>query len=123
MQRVKIEYKMLLSVCWLLFDGLLMTDENGKQKLLLLLPDEKMYRLYERFVREYYRYHHPEFHANASQIDWDLEAEADDTYLSSMQSDTTQTYRGKTLIIDMKWYARTMALYQYTRQCQRRFAL
>ena len=63
---------MLLSVCQLLFDGLHMTNEDGKQKLLLLLPDENMYRLYERFVREYYRYHHPEFHAIASHIDWDL---------------------------------------------------
>ena len=110
-QRVNNEYKMLLSVCKLLFDGLLMTSENGERKLRAFLPDEKMHQLYERFVREYYRYHHPEFDARASLIDWDLESGSDTTDLPSMRSDTTLAYGGKTIIIDTKWYGKTMTAY------------
>ena len=110
-QRVNQEYKMLLSVCQLLFDGLLMTDKNGERKLRSFLPDDKMHQLYERFVREYYRYHHPEFHAKASQIAWDLDFDSDSPELPSMRSDITLFYGGRTIIIDTKWYSRTMAAY------------
>jgi 5-methylcytosine-specific restriction enzyme subunit McrC len=107
-QRVDKEYKMLLSVCKLLFDGLLMNEADGSYKLRSWLPDEKMHKLYESFVREYYRYHHPELNASASQIKWDL-ADTDNTeFLPMMQSDTTLTNGNKTLIIDTKWYSRTL---------------
>jgi 5-methylcytosine-specific restriction enzyme subunit McrC len=110
-QKVNNEYKMLLSVCRLLFDDLLMTEKNGERKLQSFLTDEKMHQLYERFVRGYYRYHHPEFNARASQIKWDLESEPADNYLPSMQSDTTLTYGGRTLIIDTKWYSKMLSAY------------
>lgn len=110
-QRVNAEYKMLLSVCRLLFDSLLMTDENGGHKLRSFLTDERMHKLYERFVREYYRYHHPEFRAAACQIDWDLDSNIDGSYLPSMTTDTTLTYGDRSLIIDTKWYSRTISAY------------
>jgi 5-methylcytosine-specific restriction enzyme subunit McrC len=110
-QRINNAYKMLLSVCRLLFDSLLMTEENGDQKLRSFLPDEKMHQLYERFVRAYFRFHHPDLHARASEIKRDLDVEPDDDYLPSMRSDITMTYAGRTLIIDTKWYSRTMAAY------------
>jgi 5-methylcytosine-specific restriction enzyme subunit McrC len=102
---------MLLSVCCLLFDGLLMTTEAGEWKLRTFLPDEKMHQLYERFVREYYRYHYPEFGAKASRVEWDLSEDSDRTYLPSMRSDTTLSYAGRTIIIDTKWYGKTMTAY------------
>jgi 5-methylcytosine-specific restriction enzyme subunit McrC len=110
-ERLGSEYKLLLAVCQLLFDDLLMSESEDGNKLRSWLPDEKMYQLYERFVREYYRKHHPEFHASASQIAWDLTAPADTTFLPTMNSDTTLTSKGKTLIIDTKWYTRTMSEY------------
>jgi 5-methylcytosine-specific restriction enzyme subunit McrC len=109
-ERITSEYKLLLAVCRLLFDDLLM-NESGGNKLLSWLPDEKMHQLYERFVREYYRKHHPEYHAGASPIEWDLTAPADTSYLPVMRSDTTLTYQGKTLIIDTKWYSHAMSAY------------
>ena len=110
-ERMSIEYKMILSVCQLLFENMLMTDENGEQKLRSYLPDEKMSQLYERFVREYYRYHHPELFDRASTIYWDLDAGVDATNLPSMRTDTRLSHRGKLLIIDTKWYSKTMAVY------------
>jgi 5-methylcytosine-specific restriction enzyme subunit McrC len=109
--RINSEYKLLLAVCKLLFDDLLMSESEGGNKLRSWLPDEKMHQLYERFVREYYRKHHPEFHASASQIEWDLTAPADTAFLPAMRSDTTLTCDNRTLIIDTKWYTRTMSAY------------
>ena len=109
--RMSIEYKMIVSVCRLLFENLLMTEENGEQKLRSYLPDEKMSQLYERFVREYYRYHHHELFDKESKINWDLNEDTDIANLPSMWSDTRLSHKGKTLIIDTKWYSRTMAVY------------
>jgi len=110
-QKVNVDYRMLISLCRLLFDGLLMTNENGNYILRSFLPDEKMYRLYERFVREYYRHHYQEFDARAGQIKWDTNTVTDGSRLPIMQSDTMMNSGNKVLIIDTKWYSKTMTSY------------
>jgi 5-methylcytosine-specific restriction enzyme subunit McrC len=40
-----------------------------------------------------------------------VESGSDDAYLPSMISDTTLAYGGKTIIIDTKWYGKTMAAF------------
>ncbi|WP_246021196.1 5-methylcytosine-specific restriction endonuclease system specificity protein McrC [Paenibacillus lentus] len=99
-------YKMLINICWLVINGLLLTTESGGYRLARWLADEQMHRLYERFVLAYYQRHHPEFAPRASYINWDI---AEDTYwLPVMKSDITLTYKEKTIIIDTKWYSKTM---------------
>jgi 5-methylcytosine-specific restriction enzyme subunit McrC len=111
-QRVNAEYKFLLLICKLLFEFMLMAEDNGERRLRAFLPDDKvMPRLYEEFVCGYYRYHHPEFHAGKRQINWDLSVEPETSFLPKMETDITLTYEGKTLIIDTKWYGKTMASY------------
>jgi 5-methylcytosine-specific restriction enzyme subunit McrC len=107
--KLNVDYKMLLNVCKLLFEGLLLNEQSGEYKLRKFLQDEKMHALFERFVREYFRYHYPEFNASASQIPWNTEI--DDPFLPTMKSDTTLTYRGKTLIIDTKYYDHSMSTF------------
>jgi 5-methylcytosine-specific restriction enzyme subunit McrC len=107
--KLNLDYKMLLNVCKLLFDGLLMNEMGGEYKLRKFLQDEKMHALFERFVREYFRYHYPEFNAQPKEIKWDTEFT--DDYLPQMKTDTTLTYRGKTLIIDTKYYSHSMATF------------
>jgi 5-methylcytosine-specific restriction enzyme subunit McrC len=107
--KLNLDYKMLLNVCKLLFDGLLMNEQDGEYKLRKFLQDDKMHALFERFVREYFRYHYPEFNAAASQIPWDTEV--DDPFLPTMKSDTTLSYGGKTLIIDTKYYSHSMSTF------------
>jgi 5-methylcytosine-specific restriction enzyme subunit McrC len=107
--KLNLDYKMLLNVCKLLFDGLLMNEQSGEYKLRKFLQDDKMHALFERFVREYFHYHYPEFNAQSKEIKWD--AEFTDDYLPQMKTDTTLTYRGKTLIIDTKYYSHSMSVF------------
>ncbi|GHU56662.1 5-methylcytosine-specific restriction system specificity protein McrC [Clostridia bacterium] len=111
-QRVNAEYKFLLLICRLLFEFMFMTEENGERRLRAFLPDDKvMPKLYEKFLCGYYKYHHPEFHAGKRQIKWDLTDIPDGDFLPKMETDITLSLGSKTLIIDTKWYGKTMAAY------------
>ena len=99
-------YQMLISVCYLILKGLLQTTSDGSTKLMEFLDEQRMCRLYEKFILEYYRKEHPEIRASASQIPWDT----DDDYremLPVMQSDIMLKKGEKTLIIDAKYYSHT----------------
>lgn len=99
-------YRMLISVCYLVFKGLLQTQSDGTTKLLDFLDEQRMHRLYEKFILEYYRKEHPELNANASQIAWQLDDEIGDM-LPVMQTDIMLTKDEKVLIIDAKFYSHT----------------
>lgn len=101
-------YKMLINICQLIIKGLLLSTENGQYKLLQFLDDQQMYRLYEKFVLEYYKKEYPELNAKASYIDWNIGGDGNKMFLPAMKSDITLSYGVKTLIIDTKYYQRTM---------------
>ena len=65
-------YRLLISICYLVVKGLLQTNSDGTTKLMDFLDEQRMCRLYEKFILEYYRKEHPEIIANASQIPWQL---------------------------------------------------
>ena len=99
-------YQMLIFVCYMILKGLLQTTSDGSTKLMEFLDEQRMCRLYEKFILEYYRKEHPEIRASASQIPWDT----DDDYremLPVMQSDIMLKKGEKTLIIDAKYYSHT----------------
>jgi len=107
-QRNSIAYKTLLENCRFVIEGLLLTTEAGEYHLPGWIQDEAMHRLYERFVLEYYKRRHPEFSPKAAHIDWNLSEPAEITYLSTMKSDITLNGNNKTLIIDTKYYGKSM---------------
>ena len=100
-------YKMLLNICYLVIEGMLLTEQEGFRKLARYVDDQRMHSLYEKFVLEYYRKHYPEFNASAAHIDWDVDDGVIE-FLPTMKSDITLQYKGKTLIIDTKYYEHTM---------------
>lgn len=99
-------YRMLISVCWLVVKGLLQTNSDGSTRLMDFLDEQRMCRLYEKFILEYYRREFPQITANASQIPWQLD-DGIGTMLPVMQSDIMLTYKEKILIIDAKYYSHT----------------
>lgn len=99
-------YRMLISVCYLVIKGLLQTNSDGSTKLMDFLDEQRMCRLYEKFILEYYRREFPDLHASASQIPWALDDGFNDM-LPVMQSDITLSKDGKVLIIDAKYYSHT----------------
>lgn len=98
-------YRMLLSICQFVIEGLLLTTEKGEVKLAQFLDEQRMCRLYERFILEFYRKEMPELDkVNASKIEWQLD-DGESTMLPSMQSDIMLQKGEKTLIIDAKYYS------------------
>lgn len=96
-------YRMLISICYLVFKGLLQTQSDGTTKLMDFLDEQRMHRLYEKFILEYYKREHPELTASASQIPWQLDDDMA-AMLPVMQTDIMLTQGNKTLIIDAKYY-------------------
>lgn len=97
-------YRMILSICQFVIEGLLLTTESGDVKLAQFLDEQRMCHLYEKFILEFYRKEMPELKANASKIEWQLD-DGISTLLPSMQSDIMLKYGEKTLIIDAKYYS------------------
>lgn len=100
-------YKMLINICYLVVEGLLLSDNTGEIKVRSIYDEQKIYRLYERFVLEYYKRHYPQLSAMASHIKWNID---DDfiQFLPVMRSDIMLSYNEKTLIIDTKYYQKSM---------------
>lgn len=99
-------YRMLISICYLVVKGLIQTNTDGTTKLMDFLDEQRMCRLYEKFILEYYKKHYPELTVSASQIPWSLD-DGVGTMLPVMQSDI-HLQRGNTvLIIDAKYYSHT----------------
>lgn len=99
-------YRMLISVCWLIIKGLLQTTSDGSTRLMDFMDEQRMCRLYEKFILEYYRAEYPELSAAAEKIDW----QTDDGFtamLPDMQTDITLSRGQQTLIIDAKYYEHT----------------
>ncbi len=107
--RSNASYRLILGVCELIIRGLLPTESAGAARLASWLPDEKMNVLYERFLREYYAFHHPEFSPGARIIPWDLdEPSLFGSQLPEMRTDITLRSGNRTLIIDAKYYRHTL---------------
>ena len=103
-------YRMLIGICYLTVKGLLQTTRKGDVKLMKFLDDQRMNRLYEKFILNYYKKEHPQISASASQIKWQLDDD-EDWLLPRMQSDIMLEYDNKVLIIDAKYYKNTLQSY------------
>ncbi len=104
-------YRFLINICYLVINSMLLSTNDGKINLYQFMDDQKMHRLYEKFILEYYRQEHPELHPSASQVIWDLDMPGDSDYLlPSMITDITLSKGDKILIIDAKYYSRSMTI-------------
>ena len=101
-------YRLLLYICYFIISEWVLTTENGKFQM-REFSDEHMCRLFEKFVLSYYKKHHPDLKPCAAQIDWNIETEQSTlNILPIMQTDILLTIGERTLIIDTKYYTRSM---------------
>ena len=74
--------------------------------------DEHMARLYEKFILEYYYQHHTYLsEVKSGRVKWNLVGENSESmirFLPAMQTDIMLRLKEKTLIIDAKYYGRTL---------------
>lgn len=108
-QRNNRSYLVLMNLCRLVIDGCIMGSKDGSGNFRLSLFDEKQLQLvYEGFLREYYRYNHPEIDVpGAKELDWDASA-ADQARLPTMKTDVLIRHGNKVLIIDAKLYGQIL---------------
>lgn len=99
-------YGMLMGICRLIREGMLQTEESGRRRL-MAFDDAFLCRLYEKFILAYYRKHFPALQPKAAQIPWCLDDGRQDR-LPLMQSDIFLQRGEDVLIIDAKYYSRTM---------------
>ncbi len=99
-------YRMLISLCQLIAEGMLLSTAEGEQRLATFVDEQRMCRLYEKFLLEYYRKEHPLLRATSSQIAWATD-DGNRTLLPTMLSDIMLSREDKVLIIDAKYYSRT----------------
>lgn len=103
-------YRMLISLCQLIAEGMLITTDSGENRLATFISQQSINRLYEKFILEYYIKEYPQVVATASQIQWALDDE-NSTMLPIMQSDIMLTKENAVLIIDAKFYAHTTQMW------------
>ena len=110
-QRNNKNYEMLMNVCYFVLDGMLRTTEKGEYKM-ESFSDEHMARLYEKFVLEYYNQHHTYLsEVKAGQVKWNLIGDNSESmirFLPVMQTDIMLRLKDQILIIDAKYYGKTL---------------
>lgn len=110
-QRNNRNYEMLMNICYFVLEGMLQTTEKGEYKM-AAFSDEHMARLYEKFILEYYRQHHTYLtEAKAAQVKWNLTGENNEAmirFLPVMQTDIFLRLNEKILILDAKYYGKTL---------------
>ena len=103
-------YRFLMSICNLVVDGLLQTQEDGSRRLMDFLDEQRMCRLYEKFILEYYLKHYPHISPASASLKWPVENGYDEL-LPKMRTDVTLKNGNKVLIIDAKYYERSTQVF------------
>lgn len=106
-------YGFLIAVCELLYDNLFPDEQTGQYQFRdFLRDDEQMGRLFEAFVRNFYKRELPwPYQVSREDIRWqsaatDAEALA---LLPKMQTDMTIRCAGRKIILDTKYYKAVLA--------------
>ena len=97
---------MLISLCQLVLEGMLLTTDKGEHRLANFIDEQRMCRLFEKFILEYFIKEHPGIRASSSQIPWALD-DGVGTMLPVLQTDIMLSKKDNVLIIDAKYYSRT----------------
>ena len=111
-QRNNQNYQKPIKRCEFFLKGLLQTTEEGKHKLLDVLDDQDLHHLYEKFILEYYAWHYrgTGLSVDPSQIPWALDDGFKDM-LPGMQSDIHLQKGNNVLIIDAKYYGKSVQVH------------
>ncbi len=104
-------YRLLMSVCKLVYEAGLLNNNSGVSYFRDFVRDErKMSKVYEKFVFNYYKKSQETYRVSSDRITWDASSQDDPEleFLPSMLTDITLTSPGKTIIIDAKYYVKTL---------------
>ena len=107
-------YDFLLNISELVHHNLLPNPEKGHFKFKDFLRDERqMARLFEEFIRNFYKIEVPEARVFREDLRWKMSGE-NNTFLPKMQTDISIKLGDRKLIIDAKYYTETLQKYYNT---------
>lgn len=92
-------YKQIIVLCELILKGLIASDKKGKEKFKEFLDETALHRIYENFIREYYR----KKGLPASKRKFKL-TENENSIIGMAETDITLENETDMLIIDAKFY-------------------
>lgn len=107
-------YRFLLNICELIKGAWLIDEATGNYKFRDFIRDEKqMAILFEKFVYNFYRVHLPDFKVKKERIYWTASSEVDPDlkFLPTMETDISLREHDRTIIIDTKYYKKTLQNY------------
>jgi 5-methylcytosine-specific restriction enzyme subunit McrC len=104
-------YAFLLNISELIYQNLLINEENGHFQFTDFLRDERqMARLFEEFIRNFYKIEVPEAKVFREDLHWKMAGETHH-FLPKMQPDISIKINNRKLIIDAKYYKETLQKY------------
>lgn len=110
-----INYKVLINVCELIYDGLLTNQSDGSINFSDFIKDKRMSKLYEQFVLNFYKFHlsPEEFKVYSPKLEWILDQPITKNaklILPEMRTDVVieDKQMNRQLIIDTKYYAEAL---------------
>ncbi|QDW90585.1 5-methylcytosine-specific restriction endonuclease system specificity protein McrC [Staphylococcus chromogenes] len=106
-------YQMLMGICELVIKSSLHSFKDKQQKIMDFEDEQQMAKLYEKFILEYYKKTFPQIKVNSSHIPWYTD-DGMTSMLPTMKSDIMLSYKDKYLIIDAKYYTKTIQNYYDT---------
>jgi len=107
-------YRFLLHVCSLVEQNLITAEDGGGQQFRDFLQDEAtMWKLFEKFVYNFYDHEQERYDVSAPHLQWDVTGEAPDP-LPNMRTDVVLQSPGRTIIIDAKYSTDTLRARQGT---------
>lgn len=93
-------YRNIIVLCELILKGLIVSDKEGNERFREFLDETALHRIYENFIKEYFRKH---YNLNAGPRNLSLTDESIE-YIGMMKTDVTLETKDKMLIIDAKFY-------------------
>jgi 5-methylcytosine-specific restriction enzyme subunit McrC len=109
------DYRLMLAICELLLLRLMPSDSEGSHRLPTLERDVlKMYRVYERFVANFYQIHLKEWRVTPQKV-FSWHAHAQNRYLPAMQPDLVLQHKpsGRIIVLDTKFTSKSLTENQW----------
>ena len=99
-------YFFLLKICRLVYENTVLDEKSGQYSFKEFIGNEKeMARLFEAFIRNFYKREQNKFKIRREDIYWDAIAlgESSKSYLPKMQTDTTLESENRKIIVETKY--------------------
>lgn len=105
-------YRLALNLCWLVHENLMVAPGTGQARFRdFRRSDQRMGKLFERFVYHFFDLEHQEFKVSNPVIGWHGQrgSASDLRRLPEMQTDVVLTSRDRCIILDTKYYANALS--------------